>query len=284
MGDATAIITTPITETTAVSSPLELNQPNATLYVSNIDWKIKKVVLRRSLHTLFGRHGKILEIITLRHEGLRGQAWIIFSHLPAATAALQSEQGFCFFGKNLKVAYARETSDRIAKTNGTFVPKDRREKRRQRALEAEANKRAKMETTTTMDVGGDGAEGGTTVEDPASLVTGEDADPNETTAAESTTTADVPAVSATTPPTTAPVASENPSNILFAESLPVDCKEMMLSMLFRQYPGFQEVRVPRPGLAFVEFDDEPHATVALTALNGFKLTSEDTLNLKYGKS
>jgi len=82
----------------------------------------------------------------------------------------------------------------------------------------------------------------------------------------------------------APVLNENPSNILFAEALPADCKEMMLAMLFRHYPGFKEVRVPRPGLAFVEFDDEPHATVALKAFNGFKLTPSDTLNLKYGKS
>eukprot|EP00555_Chaetoceros_dichaeta_P009698 CAMPEP_0198271800 /NCGR_PEP_ID=MMETSP1447-20131203/50662_1 /TAXON_ID=420782 /ORGANISM="Chaetoceros dichaeta, Strain CCMP1751" /LENGTH=277 /DNA_ID=CAMNT_0043964607 /DNA_START=22 /DNA_END=855 /DNA_ORIENTATION=+ len=277
MGDvatATAIIPT----TTTAASPLELNQPNATLYVSNIDWKIKKLVLRRALHTLFGRHGKILEIITLRHEGLRGQAWIIFSHLPAATAALQSEQGFAFFGKNLKVAYARETSDRIAKTNGTYVPKDRREKRERRAMEVEASKRAKVEASTMGDGGEDGLEGGVTVEDPASLVVGEDVVANEGT---EPTTADVPSSSITTAPI---IASENPSNILFADSLPADCKEMMLAMLFRQYAGFKEVRVPRPGLAFVEFDDESHATVALTALNGFKLTASDTLNLRYGKS
>jgi len=277
MGDvatATAIIPT---TTTIAASPLELNQPNATLYVSNIDWKIKKLVLRRALHTLFGRHGKILEIITLRHEGLRGQAWIIFSHLPAATAALQSEQGFAFFGKNLKVAYARETSDRIAKTNGTYVPKDRREKRERRAMEVEANKRAKVEALTMEEDGLEGG-GGMTVEDPASEVVKEEIVPNE---GIESTTADAPSSTTTTTPI---VASENPSNILFADSLPVDCKEMMLAMLFRQYAGFKEVRVPRPGLAFVEFDDESHATVALTALNGFKLTASDTLNLRYGKS
>jgi RNA recognition motif-containing protein len=44
------------------------------------------------------------------------------------------------------------------------------------------------------------------------------------------------------------------------------------------------VRIPRDGLAFIEFDEEPHATVALKALNGFKLSSEDALKLKYGKS
>lgn len=33
--------------------------PVSTLYCSNIDWKIKKQVLRRSLHALFSRHGKV---------------------------------------------------------------------------------------------------------------------------------------------------------------------------------------------------------------------------------
>lgn len=51
---------------------------------------------------------------------------------------------------------------------------------------------------------------------------------------------------------------------------------MMLAMLFRQHVGYKEVRIPRPGLAFVEFEDEPHATLALKALNGFKLTTTDS--------
>lgn len=37
----------------------EILQPNATLYVSNIDWGIKKNVLERSLLSLFERHGKV---------------------------------------------------------------------------------------------------------------------------------------------------------------------------------------------------------------------------------
>jgi RNA recognition motif-containing protein len=75
-----------------------------------------------------------------------------------------------------------------------------------------------------------------------------------------------------------------PSNILFADSLPKDCNEMMLACLFRNYPGYKESRIPRQGLAFIEFDDEPHATVALKALNGFNLSATETLNLKYGKA
>ena len=84
--------------------------------------------------------------------------------------------------------------------------------------------------------------------------------------------------------TSLPTLAEPPSRILFAQDLPPDCNQMMLEMLFRQYSGYREVRIPREGLAFIEFDDEPHATLAFKGLNGFKLTTKDVLMLRYGKA
>lgn len=242
-----------------------MNEPNQTLYVSNIDWKIKKPVLRRALHTLFNRHGKILDIIALRSDGLRGQAFILFDTVQSATSALQAEQGFTFFEKDLKIQYAREKSDRIAKMDGTFVPKDRRKKRE---LKQEAAAAAASAKKIKLSVEESAAGAGVNVADPASLIKNEPA-------------------STTLPPSAAtsePKVENTPSNILFADSLPADCNEMMLSCLFGSYPGYKEVRIPRAGLAFVEFDDEPHASVAFKALDGFKLSADDTLRLKYGKS
>lgn len=211
-----------------------ISQPNNTLYVSNIDWKVKKPLLRRALYSLMTRHGKVLEIVALRKDGLRGQAFVVFEDVQAATTALQKEQGFTFFGKDLKLAYAREKSDRIAKRDGTYVPRAKRRKR----------------------------------EDAGSSTVKADTD------------------SAIAPPLAAPPSApqQQPTHILFAESLPSECNEMMLAMLFRQYAGFKEVRIPRAGLAFIEFDTEPHATLALERLNGFKLTTTDALKLTYGKA
>ena len=39
-----------------------ISQPNNTLYVSNIDWKIKKPLLRRALYSLMTRHGKVSSV------------------------------------------------------------------------------------------------------------------------------------------------------------------------------------------------------------------------------
>jgi U2 small nuclear ribonucleoprotein B'' len=165
---------------------------------------------------------------------------VIMDDAQAATAAVQAESGFSFFGKDLKIAYALENSDRIAKRDGTYVPKNKRKK-------AEKKQEEQQQEQDT----------------PAPP-------PPET-----------DAESSSAPP---PPPSENPSHILFAEELPSECNEMMLAMLFRQYGGFKEVRIPRPGLAFVEFETESHATLAYDALNGFKLTTTDNLKLSYGKA
>jgi len=219
---------------------------------------------------------KILEIVTLRNEGLRGQAWVIYSHIAAATAALRAEQGFTFFGKDLRIDYAREKSDRVAKLDGTFVPKDRRLKReREGAINANADSnRVKLSPK----------DGENKMDTP--LRSSGSAAPliNASPQAEGGATAS--SINEGSLPLLSDPEQEKevPSNILFAGSLPKDCNEMMLAMLFRQYAGYKEVRVPRQGLAFIEFDDEPHATAAFKALNGFKLTASENLDLKYGKT
>lgn len=216
---------------------------------------------------------QILEIVTLRRDGLRGQAWVIFEDAAAATAALNAENGFSFFGRPIKVSYAREKSDRVAKMDGTFVPKDRREKRRKRDAESAGGSPAKQ---PRMDGGAQVA-----VEDPSALVGGGAGEDGAAAAAPGAPPPPPPPP----PPPAAPAQEEAlPSKILFAQDLPPECNEMMLAMLFRQHVGYKEVRIPRPGLAFVEFEDEPHATLALKALNGFKLTTTETLKLTYGKS
>ena len=47
------------------SKSIAISQPNATLYISNIDWSVKKKILRRALLALFERHGKVGECVVL---------------------------------------------------------------------------------------------------------------------------------------------------------------------------------------------------------------------------
>lgn len=230
-----------------------IQQPNPTVYIKNIDWKIKRSLLRRALYALFTRFGKVLEIITLRRDGLRGQAWIIYDTIHSATMAIQSLQGFTFFGKDLVLEYARSQSDRIAKRDGTFQPKAKRMKLGEREATDHGNAHPEMEQHPT--------------EDNSAVPTNNNPD--------TTATSGNPNDPATI--------QAPPSRFLMANNLPVECNEMALTLLFQQYAGFQEVRVPRTGLAFIQFQEEIHATLAKNSLNGYKLTPTMSLQLVYGK-
>jgi len=101
-------------------------EPHPTLYIKNIDWKVKIPLLKRALYSLFTRYGKVLDVVALRRDKLRGQAWIVYAQASSATTALQTCQGFHLFGKDLIIEYARRKSDMIAKKDGSFVPKHKR--------------------------------------------------------------------------------------------------------------------------------------------------------------
>eukprot|EP00995_Heteronema_vittatum_P007257 NODE_2399_length_791_cov_245.556604_g1670_i0.p1 GENE.NODE_2399_length_791_cov_245.556604_g1670_i0~~NODE_2399_length_791_cov_245.556604_g1670_i0.p1 ORF type:complete len:218 (-),score=71.14 NODE_2399_length_791_cov_245.556604_g1670_i0:79-732(-) len=77
-----------------------------------------------------------------------------------------------------------------------------------------------------------------------------------------------------------------PHNVLFVEQLPdSDDNVQMLTVLFQNFQGFREVRMP-PGprtLAFVEFDNEPSASHAMTNLQGFRISAEHSLRITYAK-
>lgn len=73
--------------------------------------------------------------------------------------------------------------------------------------------------------------------------------------------------------------------ILFVENLPEQVNEMMLSMLFQQFPGYKEVRlVPgKAGIAFIEFETEMQSGVAMSGLQNFKITPTNLMKVSYAK-
>merc|ERR1719469_1168500 len=64
-----------------------------------------------------------------------------------------------------------------------------------------------------------------------------------------------------------------PHKTLFVEELPKITTDHLIQ-IFQQYPGFKEVRYFAPmKVSFIEFEDEFQAGIALSALNGYKLTT-----------
>jgi U2 small nuclear ribonucleoprotein B'' len=76
-----------------------------------------------------------------------------------------------------------------------------------------------------------------------------------------------------------------PNNILFLQNLLPETSENMLTILFKDYPGFKEVRmVPgKSDIAFVEYETDEQATVAMEQLNKFKLSPTHYMKITYAK-
>ncbi|XP_078005832.1 U2 small nuclear ribonucleoprotein B'' isoform X3 [Phascolarctos cinereus] len=145
-----------------------------------------------------------------------------------------------------RIQYAKTDSDVISKMRGTFADKEKKkEKKKAKSLELTANAANKKPGQAT----------------PNSANTQGNSTPN-------------------------PQVPDYPPNyILFLNNLPEETNEMMLSMLFNQFPGFKEVRlVPgRHDIAFVEFENDGQAGAARDALQGFKITPSHAMKITYAK-
>merc|ERR1712025_41162 len=124
-------------------------RPNHTIYINNLNEKVKKDEMKKALYAIFSQFGQILDIVALKSLKMRGQAFVIFKELGSATNALRSMQGFPFYDKPMRIGYSKKDSDVIAKMKGTFVerPKKKRvpetdrvdSKKRKKQLRQEAN-------------------------------------------------------------------------------------------------------------------------------------------------
>ena len=167
-------------------------RPNHTIYINNLNEKIKKDDLKKSLYAIFTQFGQILDIVAMKTLKMRGQAFVIFKEISSATNALRSMQGFPFYDKPMRINYAKGDSDMIAKIKGTF-------QERPKKTPAELKKKSKKPKAGAAAGGAVANQGG--------------------------------------------VDNAPPNQILFLTNLPTETNEMMLSMLFNQFPGFKEVSV-----------------------------------------
>ena len=68
--------------------------PKETIYVNNLNERIKQDELKKSLYSCFSQFGPILEIVSLKTVRMRGQAFIVFRDIESATTAVRQMQGF----------------------------------------------------------------------------------------------------------------------------------------------------------------------------------------------
>ncbi|KAH8549187.1 putative U1 small nuclear ribonucleoprotein A [Umbelopsis sp. PMI_123] len=127
------------------------NDPNQTLYIKGLPEKVRVEEIKESLYTLFLSYGEILDIVIMKKDKMRGQAFVVFEDIAAATTALKSLNGFSFYDKNITIQYARSKSDAVAKLDGTYKPKLSAEDIKRKAASAAAMSATKRQKSSDSD-------------------------------------------------------------------------------------------------------------------------------------
>jgi RNA recognition motif-containing protein len=135
------------------------------------------------------------------------------------------------------IQYAKTKSDKIAKLEGTFVP------RSERKAEQDTNTASKSETLKRK---------------RTSPILSKDVDN---------------------------VQVGEPNHVLFIAGIPEDCSVEQLASLFVQFPGYKDTRLAagQERVAFVEFETEDQATIALQGMQGFRISETSQLIIVYAK-
>ncbi|VDN01987.1 unnamed protein product [Thelazia callipaeda] len=128
-------------------------KPNHTIYINNLNEKTKKEELKKALFAIFSQFGQIVDIMAFKTLKMRGQAHVIFKEISSATNALRAMQGFPFYDKPMRIQFAREDSDVIAKAKGTYVDRPRKQQpskqnvgdKRKKSSHQKENKKMRMD-------------------------------------------------------------------------------------------------------------------------------------------
>ncbi|MCJ1439361.1 hypothetical protein MMC27_008753 [Xylographa pallens] len=233
------------------------NPPSATVYIKNLEERIKVDQLKEALAEIFSEYGNVIDLVAKTNVKAKGQAFVVFDDPEAAGRAIKEVQGFELFDKPMVLDYAKTRSDATVLNDGNveeFEAHKRRrlaEKERKQASEAaEAQKKLKRAAA---------ANGGEPAARPAKASRG--------------------AGLKSSNPAGGPVVPEEylpPNKILFLQNLPDDYDVDSLVSIFGRFEGFREVRlVPgRKGIAFVEYEAEAGAISAKESTAGMTLGDE----------
>ncbi|KAI4284712.1 MAG: hypothetical protein L6R38_001230 [Xanthoria sp. 2 TBL-2021] len=232
--------------------------PNSTVYVKNLEERIKIDDLKEALTEIFSEYGTVIDLIAKKNIKARGQAFVVFEDVESAERAIKEVQGFELFEKPMLLDYAKTRSDATVQKEGDEeefeLHKRRRlaEKERKQAHQAaEEQKRLKRPAvSTTVDAA---------AARPAKAARGAGLKSSN------------PAAGAVVPDEYLP-----PNKILFVQNLPEDYDVDGLTQIFGRFEGFREVRlVPsRKGIAFVEYEAEAGAISAKESTSGMGLGAE----------
>lgn len=261
--------------------------PNETLYIQNLpdSSKTKKSTIKRALLGLLSPFGPVVSLNVTKTKKLRGQAWVVFADVAAATLALRELQGQNVLGKPIRLMYALHKSDATLRKEGV-APGHEKRKRAQMGAAGGAGASAvgglsagAPRPSGDEDIGDD--EDGAAARPPPAKRTARE--PAADSAGAVGAGADATAAAGSSAAAAGAVAVE-PHRILLVGNLAPEINDLMLRALFGRFPGFQDARlVAERGVAFVEYADVPSAAVALQGLHGFQVTATHALSVTFAR-
>ncbi|KAH0496590.1 hypothetical protein TgHK011_003942 [Trichoderma gracile] len=225
--------------------------PISTVYVHNLEERVKPEVLTEALKTIFSEFGNVVDIVAKRNLKAKGQAFVVFDEPSAAHNAIEEVEGFELFGKPMRVAMARMQSDKTVELHGSNEDLEAHKRHRQ----AEKDKRKALEAADEQRQLKRAAAGAP------------EARPSKAVKPSGLKSTSAPA-SAVVPDEYLP-----PNKILFVQNVPDEYDVEGLTAIFGRFDGFREIRlVPgRRGIAFVEYENEQGAITAKENTAGMSL-------------
>ncbi|KIM49511.1 hypothetical protein M413DRAFT_438695 [Hebeloma cylindrosporum] len=261
-----AELTEPTTSSASMEGVISTTVPNATesgapvdeyscetLYIQNLNEKIKPEVMKASLRGLFKAYGEVLDVVAHNNLRMRGQAFVSFASADIAKNAMKEVQRFPLYAKPMQISFARTRSDAVVKkldANQFDQHKARREEHKKTTRYTNPLKSKFRAKRLAAEIDGGAA-----------------------------------APAPKRPNVQMPDEYLPPNKILFLQNLPESVTKDQLLTLFSQYPNLHEVRLipTKRDIAFVEFLDEGSAGVAKDALHNYKLDGENKIKITFAR-
>ncbi|KAH8704435.1 U2 small nuclear ribonucleoprotein B [Phaeosphaeriaceae sp. PMI808] len=202
--------------------------PVETIYVKNLNERIKIDLMKEALRRVFKHYGPILDIIAKSSLKRKGQAFIVFDSEKSTLEAIDDMNDFELYGKPIKVSKAKSHSDETVKRKAPDMFDEHKRKRLMLKDFKRAEEDAKAQANPAV-----------TAEKPRPAKIGAAVVPDE---------------------------YVRPNKTLFLQNIPKDVDEDALTAIFERFEGFKEVRlVSVRNVAFAEFENEQFAITAKEA-------------------
>jgi len=233
--------------------PAEPEYISETLYIQNLNEKIKVDVLKASLRGLFKSYGEVLDVVAHSNLRMRGQAFVSFADPQVAKKAMKEVKGFPLYSKPMQISFAKTRSDAVVKKlDGEHFDEHKTKRVEHKKATRYTNPLKRKFKAKRMAAEIDGAAAAPAPKRPNVQMPDEYLPPNK---------------------------------ILFLQNLPESVTKDQLLALFAQYPNLHEVRLipTKKDIAFVEYIDEGSAGVAKDALHNYKLDGENKIKITFAR-